>query len=80
MQCPNCQFADHVTTDPIVESVRTQMLVRSQIGINKYGTMMTRTDLNRVEWLKHAQQEAMDLAIYLERLIQDAGETNADQS
>jgi hypothetical protein len=31
---------------------------------------MDRQDLNRLEWLKHAQEEAMDLAVYLEKLIQ----------
>ena len=31
---------------------------------------MERTDLSELEWLVHAQEEAMDLAIYLEKLIQ----------
>lgn len=31
---------------------------------------MERTDLSEIEWLKHAQEEAMDLAVYLEKLIQ----------
>ncbi len=31
---------------------------------------MDRKDLSEVEWLIHAQEEAMDLAIYLEKLIQ----------
>jgi hypothetical protein len=30
---------------------------------------MERTDLSRLEWLKHAQEEAMDLAVYLQKLI-----------
>ena len=28
--------------------------------------------LSRLQWLIHAQQEAMDLAVYLEKLIQEA--------
>ena len=31
---------------------------------------MERTDLSELDWLIHAQEEAMDLAIYLEKLIQ----------
>ena len=31
---------------------------------------MERTDLSLVEWLIHAQEEAMDLAIYLQKLIE----------
>jgi hypothetical protein len=60
--------------DPIVDSVRDKMLARSEAGIRKYGTTMTRGDLNILDWLNHAQEEAMDLAIYLERLIWDAQE------
>ena len=61
----------HVQVDPIVESVRAKLLQRSQVGIKKYGTMLDRKDLTELDWLKHAQEEAMDLCNYLERLIQD---------
>jgi hypothetical protein len=30
---------------------------------------MDRTDLDKLDWLIHAQEEAMDLAIYLQKLI-----------
>lgn len=58
------------TTDPIVEAVRAKLLARSQAGIEKYGTNLARKDLSRLEWLRHAQEEALDLANYLEVLIQ----------
>ena len=60
-----------MTTDPIVESVRGKLLRRSAAGIAKYGTTMERTDLSRLDWLRHAQEELLDGAVYLERLIQD---------
>lgn len=41
------------------------------MGLSKYGTTMERTDLNEVDWLRHARDEAMDLAVYLTRLIDD---------
>jgi len=46
------------------------MLGRAEVGKKKYNTTMDRTDLTELEWLIHAQEEAMDLAIYLEKLIQ----------
>lgn len=41
----------------------------------KYGKSMNRSDLSRRQWLVHAQEEAMDLAIYLEKLIQEEPES-----
>ena len=58
-------------SDPHVESVRQRLLVRSQVGIVKYGVTTARYDLTEVEWLRHAQEEALDLAVYLERIISD---------
>lgn len=43
---------------------------RAAFGLKKYGVTLERTDLTRLEWLTHAQEEAMDLAAYLEVLIQ----------
>lgn len=58
-------------TDPHVESVRAKLAERSAVGIAKYGTTTARTDLSRLDWLRHAQEEALDLAVYLQRLIAD---------
>jgi hypothetical protein len=57
--------------DPIVLKVMSKFYDRSQRGIEKYGTMLTRTDLSALEWLNHAQEEAMDFCLYLERLKQE---------
>lgn len=54
--------------DPIVLKVMTKFYDRSQRGIEKYGTMLTRTDLNFIDWLTHLQEEMMDAALYCERL------------
>jgi len=51
------------------DAVIEKILLRRNAGRKKYGTTMERTDLNRLQWLQHAQEEAMDLAIYLERLM-----------
>jgi hypothetical protein len=55
--------------DSIVESVINKYKKRSQSGINKYGTTMDREDLSVLDWLRHAQEEAQDLTLYLEKLI-----------
>ena len=55
----------------IEDSVASKLKTRALAGLNKYGVTMERTDLSRLDWLIHAQEEAMDLAVYLERLIQD---------
>ena len=56
--------------DTIVESIIEQFKQRSETGIKKYNTTLDRTDLTRLEWLQHAQEEAMDLILYLEKLKQ----------
>ena len=60
-----------ISVDSIVQSVMDKMISRCQRGRSKYGTDMDRTDLNEVQWLVHAQEEALDLAVYLEKLIQE---------
>jgi len=56
--------------DSIVHSVIQQFEKRSNIGIKKYGVTMDREDLSPLEWLQHAQEEAMDFCLYLEKLKQ----------
>ena len=42
---------------------------REAAGRIKYGIGMERTDLSALDWLTHAQEEALDLAVYLQKLI-----------
>ena len=58
-------------TDPNVEAVRQRFQQRAAVGLEKYGTDTTRTDLSRQEWLQHLQDELMDGAVYAERLKQE---------
>ena len=53
----------------IEDSVCEKILSRAKIGKAKYGTTMERTDLSRLEWLIHTQEEVMDTLVYLEKLI-----------
>lgn len=69
-------FKDYLTTedgnvtDSIVDSVRNKLHQRSLLGISKYGVTLNRTDLSELDWLRHAQEEMLDGANYLEVLIQ----------
>ena len=54
--------------DVIVLRVLARFSERSQVGITKYNTTLERTDLSTLEWLTHAQEEAMDFCLYLEKL------------
>ena len=53
----------------IEDIVIKKIEARAEIGERKYNTTMERVDLTKKEWLIHAQEEALDLAIYLQKLI-----------
>ena len=55
----------------IEDRVAAEILGRAAKGKAKYGVTMDRQDLSPLEWLQHAKEEAMDLAVYLEKLIQE---------
>lgn len=55
----------------IENAIALRLLERASVGKEKYGTEMTRTDLGFVDWLKHLQEELMDGAVYIEKLLQD---------
>lgn len=60
-----------MTPDEIVRNVLKRFNARSWVGIDKYSTTLERSDLSTLEWLQHAQDEAMDFVLYLERLKQE---------
>jgi hypothetical protein len=64
--------------DPIVLKVLQRVKERSTAGMQTYGVPMTRPDVTTIEWLRHAQEEALDLAVYLERIIYDLEEAEND--
>jgi hypothetical protein len=57
--------------DDCVESVRAKMLERSVEGMAKYGCTVADSKESQAAFLRHAQAESMDLAVYLERCIRD---------
>jgi hypothetical protein len=63
----------------IEDAVCEKLQKRAEVGKNKYGVTMERTDLSLEDWLKHAQEEAMDLAVYLEKIM-DILKTHRNES
>jgi hypothetical protein len=41
------------------------------MGKAKYNTDLDRTDLEKIDWINHAQDELMDGILYLEKLKQE---------
>jgi hypothetical protein len=56
--------------DKIVKKVIDKFKQRSEAGIKKYGVTLDRNDLSFQDWIKHAQEEAMDFILYLEKIKQ----------
>jgi hypothetical protein len=54
--------------DSVVFRIAHLLKIRSETGIRKYGTTLDRTDLEVKQWIDHAIEEALDLALYLERI------------
>ena len=52
------------------DAVCRKIQQRAEFGLNKYGVTLERTDYAELDWLVHAQEEAMDLCNYLEVIIQ----------
>jgi len=57
--------------DQIVKSVLAKYVERSNTGLKKYGTPLTRNDLTLDQWITHLQEELMDATLYLERIKKD---------
>ncbi|MFL5001402.1 MAG: hypothetical protein ACJ8FU_08305 [Xanthobacteraceae bacterium] len=67
-------------TDAVVEAVRADLLIRSQVGIAKYGVTLDRTDLSLRDWLQHAYEEHLDAANYLKRAIIELDQQEASHA
>ena len=66
------------TMSLVEDTVISKIMERARVGERKYGTTMERQDLSKLDWLIHAQEEAMDLCVYLERLIMEEEDAARD--
>ena len=58
----------------LLYDVIDDILFRDEKGRAEYGTTMDRKDLSEEQWLQHAYEEALDLAIYLKKIIKTRSE------
>jgi hypothetical protein len=61
----------------LIYSLIDDLLYREEKGKLEYGTTMDRQDLSEEQWLQHAYEEALDLAIYLKKIIKTRQNENA---
>lgn len=62
----NSTYLDVTNLDPIVLKTVIELISRSRIGVNKYGTTLDENNVD--DFLQHAKEEALDLANYLTKL------------
>jgi hypothetical protein len=62
----------HPAPTGIEAAVCEDIAARQQLGIKKYGTSVAANPLPLLAWLRHAYEEALDMAIYLRRSIAEA--------
>ena len=55
----------------IEDEVCKKIAQRAEVGKAKYGVTMQTSPITHLEWLIHAQEEAMDLAVYLQKIIEE---------
>tara|TARA_R100001015_G_C4603198_1_gene158162 strand:+ start:1130 stop:1312 length:183 start_codon:yes stop_codon:yes gene_type:complete len=54
----------------IEDEVCKKIKTRSEVGKKKYGVTMEEEVLSIHEWLIHLQEELMDAAVYVEKLLE----------
>ena len=55
------------TLDTVISMLRS----REQVGMGKYNCTVDRTDVTTEFWVRMALEEALDLSVYLTRLLRD---------
>ena len=69
-------YADHKAKQAeapsgIEAAVCADIAARQRVGIAKYGTTVADNPLELRAWLQHSYEEALDLAIYLKRAMEE---------
>ena len=65
--------------DPLVQTIATRMIERSNSGAKKYGNTMMTSMKSIEEWCDEAFEELLDGAVYIEklkRMLQDMKKWN----
>ena len=59
----------NITSDPIVNKIIKRHIARHKQGMEKFGKTMADNNRPTKEWIKEAQEEAIDLILYLEKIL-----------
>jgi hypothetical protein len=59
------------TPSDVLQSVINDLNARERRGIVSYGATVDRKDLTETQWMQHAYEEALDLAVYLKKIINE---------
>lgn len=54
--------------DSVIYEVALKLRKQIDKGVSTYGMTMDRIDMTREQWIDHAIEEAIDLAIYLTKI------------
>ena len=66
-----CEFVrepDEVLVSGVEAEVCIEIARRQQFGLAKYGTTVEANPLSLMQWVQHAKEEALDLAVYLTKI------------
>jgi hypothetical protein len=58
----------------VLNDVVMDMIMREKRGFIEYKKTMDREDLTQREWLQHAYEETLDLALYLKKILNGQGQ------
>ncbi len=61
----------------IEDEVCEKIQQRAEVGLKKYGTNMEREDFSDLDWMNYLQEELMDGAVYLQRMINNYQDAQA---
>ncbi len=57
--------------DGVEARICAEIAARQKRGIAKYGMTVAENPLSLLQWIQHAKEEALDQAIYLERMADE---------
>ena len=60
--------------DSINKQVVQKIVKRAALGKANYGVTMDRDDLKLQHWLTHLQEELLDAAVYIEKILKEENE------
>ena len=60
------------TKDDVVILNCIELLERSKIGVEKYGTTLSNANLSQKQLIQHALEESLDLSNYLRTILMDS--------